>query len=83
MVQEKFKGNPINGVYAVADGHAGFHAAQFCSVNLTKTMEQFVNVDEKVSWKDQQLQLTQQFTQGKSSGSIEPFYFIRRARILS
>lgn len=59
MVHEKFKGNAINGVYAVADGHAGFHAAQFCSTNLIKKMEQYVEINEEAAWEDQQKQLTQ------------------------
>jgi len=59
MAHEKFKGSAINGVYAVADGHAGFHAAQYCKANLIKKMEQYVEIDESASWEDQQKQLTQ------------------------
>ena len=44
IAHEKLFGNPINGLYGVADGHGGYHAAQFCSVNLIKHVEQTVKI---------------------------------------
>ena len=34
IAHEKLFGDALNGLYGVADGHGGYHAAQFCSVNL-------------------------------------------------
>ena len=71
MVHEKFGENPINGLYGIADGHAGFQAAQFCHLNLLKKVQQFVTVtetaenDEDGSWTALQEALTRQFGQGK------------------
>ena len=44
IAHEKLFGSPINGLYGVADGHGGYHAAQFCSVHLIKHVEQFVKI---------------------------------------
>lgn len=62
IAHEKLFGNPINGLYGVADGHGGYHAAQFCSVHLIKHVEQVVkipngNIDDAVYNKAMQAEL--------------------------
>lgn len=44
IAHEKLFGNPINGLYGVADGHGGYHAAQFCSVNLIEHIQSTVKL---------------------------------------
>ena len=45
IVKEKLNGSQINGLYGVADGHAGFHASQYCKLKLAEKVEELVKFE--------------------------------------
>ena len=76
IAHEKLLGNPINGLYGVADGHGGYHAAQFCSVNLIKHVEQIIKLPSN-GCVDVQAELANQMRQVCASVDEE---FLSKAR---
>lgn len=65
IAHEKLFGNSLNGLYGVADGHGGYHASQFCSVNLIKSIEQKVKLSEDMKCEESRTEINDQLRQGK------------------